>query len=465
MKNTLSSLFLLILLTTWGAMAQQNQPNIIFILADDLGYGDLGCFGSKVIKTPALDKMAQEGTKLTQFYSGSTVCTPSRNALMTGQHTGHLYLRGNSEDALRLEDETVAEVLKKAGYQTAMFGKWGLGDIGTTGEPAKQGWDSFYGLLHNVEAHYQFPAIVWESTPEAPELKRVRITSFGGFGSDAYFNKAMDWMKNRDKTKPFFAYLSFPIPHAEVVPPQDAMKQYRTNEGKSVFEEKPFIGSHYGGQNEPKAAYAALVSRLDSYVGKLLTYLKENHLDQNTLVIFTSDNGTHIEGGRTLADVELMQSSGPFRGVKRDLYEGGIRMPTIVWGNGIAAGKTNTAMGAFWDILPTFAELAHAQTSTQLDGISLWKNWLNDSPIAERPLYWEFFERGFSKAVRLGKWKYIYQKPEYGKAKEELFDLEKDPKEANDLSQSQPEQLKIMRDYSEKMHTKSTIKEFQLEGE
>lgn len=462
MKNTLSSLFLLILLTTWGAMAQQNQPNIIFILADDLGYGDLGCFGSKVIKTPALDKMAQEGTKLTQFYSGSTVCTPSRNALMTGQHTGHLYLRGNSEDALRLEDETVAEVLKKAGYQTAMFGKWGLGDIGTTGEPSKQGWDSFYGLLHNVEAHYQFPAIVWESTPEALTLKRVSISSFG---SDVYFNKAIDWMKNRDKTKPFFAYLSFPIPHAEIVPPQEAMKQYRTNEGKSIFEEKPFVGSHYGGQNEPKAAYVALVSRLDSYVGKLLDFLKENQLDQNTLVIFTSDNGTHIEGGRTMTDVELMQSSGPFRGVKRDLYEGGIRVPTIVWGNGIAAGKTNTTIGAFWDILPTFAELTNAQTSTQLDGVSLWKNWLNDSPINERPLYWEFYERGFAKAMRLGKWKYIYQKPENGRTKEELFDLEKDLKEANDLSNLHPEQLKTMRDYSEKMHTQSTIKEFQLEGE
>ena len=438
-------------------MAQTERPNIIFILADDMGYGDLGCFGSKVIHTPNIDQMAAEGIKLTQFYSGSTVCSPSRNSFLTGQHTGHVYIRGNEDQALRPEDLTVAEVLRASGYQTGLFGKWGLGDIHTTGEPSKKGWDTFYGLLHNVEAHFQFPGIAWKSTPAEPELQRIRAKAEDGFGCNFYRDMALEWIDQRDLSKPFFAFLSFPIPHAELVAPKEALKPYQKANGESIFEEKPFIGSHYGGQPMPKAAYAALVSKLDSYVGDVMSYLKAHDLDKNTIVILTSDNGTHIEGGRTRDDVELMQSSGEVRGVKRDLYEGGIRVPAVVWGGPLPKGVINSTPGAFWDLLPTFCEATATIPPKHIDGISLWQNWQNKEVVPERPLYWEFYERGFSKAVRLGNWKYIYQKNLKGEIKEELFNLQKDVKELENLSLLYPDILLTLKGLSEQMHSTSAV--------
>jgi len=441
------------------------RPNIVFILADDLGYGDLGVFGNQIIKTPHLDKMASEGIKLSQFYAGSTVCTPSRNALLTGQHGGHIYLRGNSENSLRKQDTTIAEVLRRNGYQTALFGKWGIGDINTEGEPYKKGWSTFYGLLHNVEAHFQFTNVAWKSTPTAPQLQRILAQGKEGFGCNFIMDKAMDWLEHQSNKDPFFAFISLPIPHAELVAPMSAMSTYTKPTGESLFAEKPYIGSHYGSQAMPKATYAALVSQLDSYVGRVLTFLKEKGLDKNTLVIFTSDNGTHIEGGRTKEDVAWMQSSGKLRGNKRDLFEGGIRVPTIVWGNGVQPNTINHSIGAFWDLYPTFLELAHIKPSGKKDGISQLPFWYKQQLAPERPMYWEFHESGFAQAVRWGKWKYIHRQDPLGKEVEYLFNLEEDLGESNDLSQIEKTKLLELRNQAKSMHQMSIIDEFKLKEE
>jgi arylsulfatase A-like enzyme len=285
------------------------KPNIIFILADDLGYGDLGCFGSKIIKTPNLDKMASEGIKLTNFYSGSTVCAPSRCALMTGLHTGNAYIRGNGEVSLRKNDKTIPELLKKSGYQTGLFGKWGLGDINSEGSPEKKGWDYFTGYLHHVEGHFQYPSVGWKFTPKMKQPERANIGRFDGYASDYFTKEAIQFINNHNTNQPFFMMLSLNIPHAELQVPKENLAQYLDKNGESIFDEKPFVGSHYGGQNKPKATYAAMVSKADEYVGKIMEVLKTNGLDENTVIIFTSDNGTHIEGGRTIEDVKLMNSA------------------------------------------------------------------------------------------------------------------------------------------------------------
>jgi len=460
-----NTFFLLVgfLILSFSSSAQ--RPNIVLILADDLGYGDIGVFGNQIIKTPHLDKMASEGMKLNQFYAGSTVCTPSRNALMTGQHGGHIYLRGNSENSLRTQDSTFAEKLRANGYQTALFGKWGIGDINTEGEPYKKGWDTFYGLLHNVEAHFQFPNIAWKSTPNSPQLQRVLAQGKEGFGCNFIMDKAMDWLENKGNKDPFFAFISLPIPHAELMPPNSALAPYTKSNGESIFEEKPYKGSHYGSQSMPKAAYAALVSQLDTYVGRVLTFLKEKGLEKNTLVIFTADNGTHIEGGRTATDVAWMQSSGKLKGNKRDLFEGGIRVPTILWGNGVSRNTVNPTIGAFYDLYPTFLELAKIKSTSKKDGISQVPFWFNQQMAPERPMYWEFHESGFSQAVRWGKWKYIYRQDNMGKEEEYLFNLEEDLGETQNLSPKEPSKLVQMRNQAKSMHQKSLIDDFKLKEE
>lgn len=452
-----------LLLIDIGALAQ--RPNIVLILADDLGYGDIGAFGNQIIKTPHLDQMAKEGMKLSQFYAGSTVCTPSRNALMTGQHGGHVYLRGNSEHALRQQDTTIAEKLRAAGYQTALFGKWGIGDINTEGEPYKKGWNTFYGLLHNVEAHFQFPNIAWKSNPNKPQLQRVLAQGKEGFGCNFFMDRAIEWLDQQNGKDPFFAFISLPIPHAELMPPASALANYTQENGGSVFQEKPFVGSHYGSQAMPKAAYAALVTQLDAYVGRVLEHLKAKGWDKNTLVLFSSDNGTHIEGGRSKEDVAFMQSSGPLKGNKRDLFEGGIRVPTLIWGKGIAAGKVNHSIGAFWDVFPTFLELAQVKTSKNGDGISLWPFWKNQQMAPERPMYWEFHEGGFSQALRWGKWKYIKRVNAQGSTEEHLFNLEEDLAENHNLAASEVQSLERMRAQANSMHQKAELEQYHLKTE
>jgi arylsulfatase A-like enzyme len=442
----------LILITSF--IPKKQKPNIIFILTDDLGYGDLGCFGSKIIKTPNLDLMAAEGIKLTNFYSGSTVCAPSRCTLMTGKHTGNAYIRGNGEVPLRPSDIILPQLLQKEGYKTGLFGKWGLGDINTTGSPELKGWDYFTGFLHHVEAHFQYPGTAWKSTPEIPKPQRIGINIFQGYASDFFAKEATDFIKN-NTSAPFFMMLSLPIPHAELQVPKENLAAYLDEKGNSIFTEKPFIGNHYGGQNMPKATYAAMVSKADDYVGKIMKALKDNGLSENTLVVFSSDNGTHIEGGRNMEDVKLMNSSGNLRGVKRDLYEGGIRVPTIVWGAALPKGIILDQPAAFWDFLPSFLELAESSLEIKTNGISQLSYWKSGQKISERPLYWEFYEGGYSHAVRYGNWKYIFSHKKDQSPKKELFDLSVDLSESNNQAEGNPKQLAVMEKFAMDMHLKS----------
>lgn len=418
----------------------KKRPNIIYILADDLGYGDLSCYGQVRFRTPNLDRMAAEGLRFTQFYSGSTVCAPSRCALMSGQHTGHAYIRGNGEIPLREQDVILPQYLKQAGYATGMFGKWGLGVPGTSGSPEKKGWDAFFGYPHHVQAHFQYPDTLWQLTngQVGPVVMQGRP-----FANDVIVERALDFMQE-NRQKPFFLYLALTIPHAELRVPQDAMAPFQTFDGRSRFEpETPYPGAHYGPQPQPRAAYAAMIRKVDDYVGAVMNQLNDLGLTDETLVMFSSDNGTHVEGGRTAGDVTFFQSSGPYRGIKRDLYEGGIRVPFIVrWPGAVPAGKTVTAPTANWDLLPTLLELTRQRATPPLDGVSLVPLLRGKSPKNDRVFYWEFHEKGFSQAVRKGDWKLIrFYRPNM-EPRTELYRLDTDPTEQRDLAGQEPERVK-----------------------
>ncbi len=351
----------LISLTTFGqnvsttVSRNPKRPNIIYILADDLGYGDLGCYGQKIVKTPNLDKMAREGTRFTRFYAGSTVCAPSRAALMTGMHTGHGYVRGNGEIPFRAQDTTMAQRLQWAGYQTGMFGKWGLGTEETEGTPDRKGFDEFFGYLHHRHAHKYHTDHLWQVRQGV--LSRVPIDTTE-YTHELIVNRAFEFVRtNRDK--PFFLYLPITLVHAELATTANDIKSFLDANGRSRLQPETTYqrkaGIAYQTQEQPHATFAAMVSRLDSDVGRLLQVLRELGIDQNTLVLFTSDNGPPKEGG---ADPAYFDSNGSLRGIKRDLYEGGIRVPMIArWPGNIPAGKVTHTVWANWDILPTFCSL------------------------------------------------------------------------------------------------------------
>jgi len=431
----------LLLAAPWPAPAADRaaRPIIIFILADDLGYGDLGCYGQKRILTPHLDRLAAEGQRFTQFYSGSTVCAPSRCCLMTGLHTGHALIRGNGRDSLRPQEVTVARLLKEAGYTTGLVGKWGLGEEGSPGVPTKQGFDSFYGYLDQVHAHNYYPHFLMRNEQRVPLANEVPPGK-GPFGSgvatkkvayshDLLTAEALKLVEdNRDR--PFFLYLAWTIPHAN-------------NEAGKQGMEVPDLGV-YGDKDwpAPQKAHAAMISRLDADVGRLLALLKRLGLDDRTLVLFSSDNGPHREGGN---DPDFNHSSGPLRGIKRDLYEGGIRVPLIArWPGQVPAGKTSEHIGAFWDVLPTLCELAGAKTPAGLDGISFAATLLGKRGAQKQheALYWAFYERGGARAARMGKWKAVQQP--LGQPLQ-LFDLDRDLGEKENLAASQPDVVAAMK--------------------
>lgn len=429
--------------TTTKGQQTQSKPNIIFILADDLGYGDLGCFGQKLIQTPHLDAMAKQGMRFTQFYAGTSVCAPSRSSFMTGQHTGHTPVRGNKsvppEGQWPIPDSaiTVAEIMKKAGYVTGDFGKWGLGPVGSTGDPIKQGFDQFYGYNCQSKAHNYYPDHLWDNDQRV-DFASNTPSSFTEYSADLIQQKAMQFI-DKQAGKPFFLFLSYTLPHAALQSPNDSLfEKY-----KKLFNEKPvdvpaWNGKGYAPQAYPRAAYAAMVSRLDAYVGQVLDMLKQKGIDKNTLVIFSSDNGPHKEGGH---DPDYFNSSGGFRGIKRDLYEGGIREPTIAWWPGtIKAGANSDHIGAFWDLLPTFAELARQPVPKGVDGISLVPVLLSKKNAPQhRFLYWEFHEQGGKQAVRMGKWKGVKLNVATDpKAPIELYDLVADPGEKNNIAAGNP---------------------------
>ena len=423
-----------------AAPPSQQRPNLIFILADDLGYGDLACYGQKHIKTPHLDRMAAEGVRFTDFYAGSTVCTPSRCVLMTGQHSGRAWLRGNSAIDLRPQDVTVAEVLRAGGYRTAHVGKWGLGREGGEGVPTKQGFDSFYGYLNNMHAHNYYPAYLIRDEGREPLKNVVPGPSRNGEGvaaekvqysHDLFTEETLKFLDaakptSGGKGQPFFLYLCFTIPHAN-------------NEAKNKGMEVPELGE-YADKDwpEPNKGHAAMITRMDRDVGRILDKLKELGLDENTAVFFSSDNGPHKEGGQ---DPALSDSNGPFKGTKRDLYDGGIRVPLIArWPGKIPPGRTSDHVSGHQDVMATLAELAGAESHLpKHDGVSLVPTLLGkpDQQKKHEYLYWEFYEQKGARAVRMGNWKAV-RKPLAG-GKTELYHIKKDPGEESNLATQHPD--------------------------
>lgn len=383
-------------------------PNIIFIMADDLGYGDLGCYGQKRFKTPRLDQMASEGVRFTQYYAGSTVCAPSRSVLMTGLHTGHTRIRGNGQVPLDYGDLTVAEILKKKHYDTCVLGKWGLGEAGSTGLPNLQGFDEWFGFLNQKKAHNHYPDVVWRNQelwyfPENDNGKE------GLFIHYKFTDAAINYI-NMQRENPFFLYLAYTVPHKRVIAPTA----------------KPYQNEDWP---EPQKMLAAMIFRLDRDVGKILDALDAKELSENTVIFFCSDNGPHNQEG---VDPEFFQSSGPFRGIKRDLYEGGIRSPMIVrWKGKIQPGQTSDQVWAAWDVFPTLSELAGIKPPIGLDGESMVEPLMKGKTKDHAPLYWEFHEKGFHQAVRMDDWKAVRHAVD---ASLELYDLSKDPGETQDVS-------------------------------
>lgn len=442
---------LLALLTCLAASSAIGEspkpPNIIFIMADDLGWGDLECYGQQRIRTPNLDRLAEEGMRFTQVYAGSTVCAPSRSVLMTGQHTGHTRIRGNARHPLLPEDVTAAEMLKTAGYQTGLIGKWGLGEAGTSGIPNRQGFDYFFGYLNQHHAHNYYPTYLWRNQEKVP-LKNVvpNEDSAGGgkasvreqYSHDLFAEEAREFVR-RHQADRFFLYLALTIPHAN-------------NEAGRQGMEVPDYGSYEEtGWPEPQKGHAAMITRMDEDIGELLELLEELELAKETLIFFTSDNGPHAEGGN---DPQFNDSNGPLRGMKRDLYEGGIRVPMLVWWpERIEAGVVNDTVWYFADVLPTLADLTNTGLPEGVDGRSILPALLGKKQdLGERFLYWEFHVRGFTQAARWGAWKGVRKGLDQPL---ELYHLTADSGEHYDLSDEYPWVVKRLENYLEEARTPS----------
>lgn len=448
--------------TTSVVPASGKLPNIIFILADDLGYGDVGCYGQQRIQTPNIDRLARSGVRFTDFYAGSTVCAPSRASLMTGQHTGHLSVRGNGEVPLPAADSILPQVLKQKGYVNGMVGKWGLGLKETSGAPERKGWDFFAGHLHHVEGHYQKPDSAWQMVNDAS----TKIKLPEGMYVNEWFNQSALQFIRQNQNHPFFLYVSYTLPHAELNVPGQYLQHYLNADGSSKFapEVAQPSGQHYGPQPFPKAAYAAMVTQMDDYIGNIMDLLVKLKLEENTLVIFASDNGTHIEGGRKLKDVtDFFKSSGPLKGTKRDLYEGGIRIPFIAsWKGQVPANTTSSFTGAFWDVLPTFAQLTGTRAPAG-DGASFLPVLLGEKERGKpKPLYWEFYEGGFKQAVRKNNWKAIRFYEGKVPVRTELYDLSTDIGEQKDLAAQRPEIVRELEKIMEQERVPSANPLFQI---
>jgi len=412
-----------------SAAAAADRPNIIFIMADDLGYGDVGCYGQRRIQTPNIDRLAAEGMRFTQFYSGCTVCAPARSVLMTGQHTGHTWVRGNfgakgGRVPLRAEDVTVAEVLKQAGYTTGIVGKWGLGEPGTTGIPNRQGFDYWFGYLNQRNAHSYYPPYLWRNEEKYP-LPGNANGQRKQYTHDLMTREALAFIE-RSKGKPFFLYLPYTIPHGAYEIPGD---------------------EPYSGEDWPRKLknLAAMITRMDRDIGKLMQLLKDLGLDARTLVFFCSDNGPALVE-------ERFDSNGPLRGMKRDLYEGGIRVPMIArWPGRIKAGSVSHQVWAMWDFLPTAAELAGLKPPPDIDGLSMLNALLGKEQRSHEFLYWEFPKDGLWQAVRMGDWKAVRRN--FGKL--ELYDLRTDQGETRDVADRNPQVVTRIEAYLKRARTES----------
>jgi arylsulfatase len=450
-----------------GAAAAQapaaRKPNIILILADDLGYNEVGAYGQKKIRTPNIDRLAQEGVRLTDHHSGSPVCAPSRAVLLTGLHSGHAYIRDNDEMGFRgdvwhdpaLEGQrplpadtfTMASMLKRAGYATAAVGKWGLGGPGSTGEPNKLGFDLFYGFLCQRVAHNHYPGYLWRNTTKVPldnpgiyphekfpaGKDPKALSSYERYGGRQY---ALDMMGEEarafitaNKDRPFFLYFAPTVPHAALQVPEDSLAEYT-----GVLTDTPYLGEKgYLPHRAPHAAYAAMVTRLDREVGRLAQLVRDLGLDRDTLIVFTSDNGPTFNGG---TDTAFFESAGPFRGLKTMVYEGGIRVPMVAqWKGRIPAGTVSAHASAFEDFMPTFADMAGLERPAGIDGVSMLAA-LEGRASAQKPreyLYWEFQGK---QVVRMASWKGIRNA---ATGAFELYDLAKDIAEKADVSAAHPD--------------------------
>jgi arylsulfatase A-like enzyme len=412
-----------------ASQEEARRPNVILITADDLGYGDLSCYGQKNFTTPHLDRLAREGIRFTQAYAGSTVCAPSRCSLMTGLHTGHARIRGNAKVSLRDDDVTIAEVLKPAGYRTAHIGKWGCAVPDSEGEPHKQGFDHWFGYVTNTEAHNYYPAFLWKNGERFELDNRVEggvSTNKTTYSPDLFTSDALRFIEE-NKERPFFLYLAYTQPHAN-------------NEAGKEGMEVPNYGE-YANQDwpDPEKGRAAMIAYMDRGIGRIMQKLKDSNLDENTVVMFSSDNGPHKEGG---SDPTFHDCNGPLRGIKRDLYDGGIRIPLIVrWPGKAKGGQTSDHICAHWDLLPTIAEIAGVAPPRETDGISFYATLLGDDAGAQKQkrhdfLYWEFHERGFQQATRMGNWKGVLLK--HGGTLE-LYDLDNDIAEERNIAEKHPE--------------------------
>ncbi len=421
------------------------RPNIIFILADDLGYGDLGCYGQKRIRTPHLDRLAAEGVRFTQAYAGSTVCAPSRCCLMTGLHTGHARVRGNLRVPLLPEDVTVAEMLQAAGYTTGIVGKWGLGEPDTTGLPNRQGFNAWFGYLNQRNAHNYYPSFLWRNeqrvrlegnrlagdrTYEEYNVEVARRQSAPGgkrgeYSHDRFTAEALEFVR-RHHHRPFFLYLAYTIPHAN-----NELGRVSGN-GMEVPDLRPYAGESWPA---PQKGHAAMITRMDSDVGRLMGLLEKLGIDDDTIVFFSSDNGPHREGG---AKPQFFDSNGPLRGMKRDLYEGGIRVPAMArWPGKIKPGTVSDHVWAFWDFPSTAAELAGVKPPSDVDGISIVPTLLGRRGQKRHAyLYWEFHEGASKQAIRMDHWKAVRRGP---KRPIELYDLRTDLGEDCDLANERPD--------------------------
>lgn len=459
--------------------ASERQPNVIFILADDLGYGDLGCYGQAKIRTPHLDRLAAGGMRLTQHYAGSPVCAPSRCVLMTGQHPGHAWIRDNRE--MRPEGQfplpesvtTLSKALRGLGYHTGAFGKWGLGGPGSSGEPSRQGFERFFGYNCQRLAHNYYPTSLWDNAkvfplgnhafvphqklaPEVDPLDSRAYRQFRGseYAPDRIADAALRFIREY-RQRPFFLFYPSTIPHLALQVPEDALAEY---EGQ--FPEAPYVGDrYYLPHRAPRAAYAAMVSRLDRDVGRLLDLVRELGLEEQTIVVFTSDNGPLYDrlGG---TDTEFFQSASSFRGRKGSVYEGGLRVPCIVrWPGHVPAGGVSDLVTGFEDWLPTLLELVSGTVSFPTDGTSFAPTLTGKHQSERAFLYREFPAYGGQQCIRVGRWKAVRQNLNSSKSlsdiKTELYDLVDDPRESADVSRQNPAVLQMLERLMQAQHRPS----------
>ncbi|MFV8327536.1 arylsulfatase [Flavobacterium sp. ZS1P14] len=482
--NKIRKIVLMCLVT--AAVFGQQKPNVIYIYADDMGYGELGAYGQQKIKTPNLDRIAREGMKFTQHYAGAPVCAPSRCMLMTGKNSGHSYIRGNYELG-GFEDEneggqmplpegtfTIAKLMKEAGYVTGAIGKWGLGMNNTTGDPNKQGFDYFYGYLCQKQAHNFYPTHLWENGKwdtlknpyiqvHKPLAKDAPDTAFDYFKGTAYSvtkmaEKTFDFIK-KNRRKPFFLYLPYTGPHVSLQAPEAAVKEYL-----GQFEEHPYHGENgYAATLYPRATYAAMITYMDKQVGEIMKLLKELGLDENTIVMFSSDNGPTFNAGG--ADIDFFNSAGGLRGRKQDLYEGGIREPFIArWPGKIPAGKVSNHIAAQFDMMATLAEMTEVK-AWDTDGISFLPTLLGKDNKQQQHdyLYFEFPEKGGQVAVRMGDWKGVKSTMKKNKkAAWEIYNLLMDEKETTDIAGQHLELAKKFEAIVKKEHQPSHIRDWEF---